>query len=102
MGVRFRDSGRPAVGLIASESVGGLPADKTVIPAPGVGKEIVIMGVSSSSSSSLGIGNAGASTFYYATAGSVSFPLGFGVGENEKVSANQAPFLSINYYIRNI
>jgi hypothetical protein len=100
MRASFRES---KIGLIASVNVGSLPSpDKTVIPAPGEGKEIIIVSIASTTTCSLGVGDAGSNTFYYATAGSVSFPFGFSVGENKKVSCSGSPFLSISYYINNI
>jgi hypothetical protein len=103
MGPKFRESGRPAYGKIVSQST--FTGDKIMIPAPGAGKEIVIMSISlNTSTCSFGTGSAGGSTFYYATAGSVSFPIGFGVGENKQVSTN-APtgrYIAINYYIHTL
>jgi len=99
MRASFRES---KIGLMASANVATLSGDKIVIDAPGEGKEIIIVSIASTQNCSLGVGSAGSSTFYYATVGSVSFPFGFSVGENKKVSCNNSPFLSISYYINNI
>jgi len=81
-----------------------LAGDKILIAAPGVGKKIVLLSISSSSQDfSLGTGSAGASTVMYVADGGVSFPSGFAIAENAQVSCNASSgFLSITYIIVNV
>ena len=102
--VNFRHTGRPEPGTSVNVNTGAGSYDGSVIPAPGEGREIVVMGASlNSGTGSLGTGSAGASSFTYVNAGMVSFTVGIAIGENEAVTTNlTSGYLSIHYYIRSV
>ena len=100
----FRETGRPVAGTSVNTNTSASGYDGSLIDSPGVGKEIVIMGLSlNSGTGSLGTGTAGASSFWYANSGMVSFTLGIAVGEDKPVTTNlTSGYLSVHYYIRSI
>jgi len=78
-----------------------LSGDKILIGAPGAGKQIILLSISSSAQDfSLGTGASGGSTVMYVADGGISFPSGFPIAENSQVSCNASTgYLTITYIV---
>lgn len=77
--------------------------EKLLIAAPGAGKQIILLSISTSMDMSLGTGTAGASTFFYIAEGGISFPSGYAVAENSQVSTNrETAYVTITYIIADV